>query len=129
MSYLDESDPFDSIVREFFGRNRNSEQNNETIIQGEDDEREIDFIEDAQKIYLIFELPGYSKNDIMVVVKNDILEISAQKQNGENMQNYLAQKLRRGAFIKKTLPRIINTKKMTHTMSNGILEIIFEKKK
>lgn len=128
MSFFDDDDPFDSIVREFFGaspirRRRNQGQ----FIKGENEDRTIDFIEDEDYIYLVFELPGFSERDVSVIVKGKELEVSAQKSNGENIQDYLNQKLRQGFIIRKQLPNFVSTKNFKHTMRNGILEITFIK--
>ena len=126
MGYFDE-DPFDEIVREFFG-NSGIRKKREQFIRGEDEDRVIDFIEDDKKIYLVFEIPGYSEKDVLVFVEGRNLEIRAQKNNGENMQNYLNQKLKQGILINKKLPVSVNTKKFSHSIKNGVLEIVFEKK-
>jgi len=57
MSFFDEEDPFENIVREFFGDSRL--QPSEKMIQTEREERIIDFVETENKIFVIFELPGY----------------------------------------------------------------------
>jgi HSP20 family molecular chaperone IbpA len=125
MGFFDD-DPFDEIVREFFGGSpvRKSKQQ---FIRGEEEDRIIDFVEDENKIYLVFELPGYHEKDVSVKANGKILEISAKKINGENIQDYLNQKLRHGLMIKKQLPNSANPKKFSYTMRNGILEVIFEK--
>jgi len=126
MSFFENNDQFESIINELFsGRPR---RNQNTIIQGEEEDRNIDFLETKDKIYLIFELPGYNKKDLNVNIKNKELEIKAKKTNGENIQDYLTQKLHRGFSIQKTLPESINVKKSSHTMKNGVLEITFNKK-
>lgn len=128
MSFFDDNnnEPFDSIVREFFGEPVRKERR-EQFIRGEDEDRTIDFVEDEDYIYLVFELPGFNEKDVSVIVKGKELEISAQKSNGENMQNYLNQKLRQGLFVKKQLPNFISPKNFSHTMRNGVLEILFNK--
>ncbi|MEK6757849.1 MAG: Hsp20/alpha crystallin family protein [Nanoarchaeota archaeon] len=131
MSFFDD-DPFDDIVKEFFGqevgRRPKRNQEYEEIIEGEDDERNIDFLESEDYVFFVFELPGYSKEDVNVDVNKNKIEIVAKKNNAENVQTYLIPKLRQGKFIKKILPKSINYKKINHTVKNGILEVVFEKK-
>ena len=128
MNFFGDDDPFDSIVREFFGGSSiNGSRKREKFIRGEDEDRNIDFVEDEDYTYLVFELPGFNEKDISVTVKGRELEINAIKSNNENMQDYLHQKLKQGLFLKKQLPNFINTKNFSHTMRNGILEIIFIK--
>ncbi len=127
MSFFDDNDdPFDSIVREFFGGSP-IRRKREQFIRGENEDRTIDFVEDEDYVYLVFELPGFNEKDISVIVKGKELEITAQKSNGEGMQDYLHQKLRQGLHVKKTLPNFVSSKDFKHTMRNGILEIIFTK--
>ena len=126
MEFFDD-DPFENIFEELFGRERRIDRKNQ-FIRGEKEERTDDFIENKNKIYLIFEFPGYTEKDIIVQVSKNELEIHVKKQNGENIQNYLNKKLREGITIKKELPKFINPKKFSQTIRNGILEIAFNKK-
>lgn len=126
MGFFD--DPFEDIIKEFFeGPRRRARR--EQFIRGEDEERIIDFIEDEKNIYLIFELPGYYEEDISIKVRDGMLEIKAEKKRGENIQDYLHQKLEAGVFIKKRLPSIVDVKKMDYKINNGVLEISFKKRK
>ena len=125
MGFFDD-DPFEGIMREFFGGSpvRSSRQ----FIRGEEEDRNLDFVEDEKKVYLVFELPGFREEDVSIEVNGRDLEISAQKKNGESMQDYLNQKLRRGVVIKKKLPSMVDSKNFSHTMKNGVFEVVFNKK-
>lgn len=122
------NDPFENIVREFFGQSPIRNKKREQFIRGEEEERTIDFVEDEKNIYLIFEIPGYGEKDVFVVVKGKDLEITAKKSKIENIQDYLYEKLKQGIQIQKKLPSFVNTKNFTHTIKNGVLEIVFNKK-
>lgn len=131
----DMNDPFQNIFREFFGSaegpyRKGRKNYSEEIIEGEEEDRIIDFVESEDYVYLVFELPGYDEKDISVSVKGRDLEIKATKKNCdiEKIQNYLSQKLCRGIFIKKILPNALETKGFKHTVRNGILEVVFSKK-
>lgn len=129
MSFFDDFDnkPFEEIINEFF-EHSSGVKDKRTIIRGEEEDRNIDFIETRSKIYVVFELPGYREKDITLnVIKNDI-EIKIQKKDSESIQTYLTKKLRRGIFFRRTLPEFVNSKKFKYSMKNGILEVIFEKK-
>jgi len=130
MGFFEDNDPFENIVREFFGgeTSRIREDNYEEIIGGEREERVIDFIQDENYIYFIFELPGYNEKDISISIKGRELEIIVKKRSVGEVQNYLMQKLNDGLFIKKNLPNFIKTKNFKHTIKNGVLEIVFIKK-
>lgn len=109
MSFFDD-DPFDSIVREFFGENNKRAQRKESFIKGEEDERVIDFIENSDNAYLIIELPGFSEEDIKVVLEGRTLQIKAQKKELDNIKDYLAKKLARGEIYTRSIPQKIEAK-------------------
>ena len=128
MSFFDEDDPFEDIVKEFFGGNPGFKSNHREIINGEADEREMDLIESDKKIFLIFSFPGYDKKDIDVKVHGGMIRIRARKSNISKVQNYLSSKLNMGVNIEKKLPKRINTKKFNYTFKDGILEVVFDKR-
>jgi len=130
MGFFEDNDQFESIVRELFGgrASRIGRDNYEEIIGSEKEERVIDFIQDENYVYLIFELPGYDEKDISISIEGRELEIIAKKRKMGEVQNYLIQKLNEGLFIKKSLPNFIKTKNFKHTIKNGVLEIVFIKK-
>lgn len=133
MSFFDDDDSFESIVREFFGTGSfENGKRRSTIIEGEEEDRNIDFVEDDEHVYLVFEFSGYNEKDVFVVVKGNQLEIKTRKKEEicdiERVQPYLNQKLCQGIFIKKILPKFINSKKFKYTIKNGVLEVVFSKK-
>ncbi|MEK6855865.1 MAG: Hsp20/alpha crystallin family protein [Nanoarchaeota archaeon] len=123
------NDPFDSIVRQFFG-NRVQREGRSKTTRSKDYEEESDivFIESDDKIFFYIEIPGYSEKDITVEVNNKVLEINAKKSNAEGIQDYLVKKFKSGVSISKNIPSSISTKKFTKTYKNGILEVAFNKK-
>jgi HSP20 family molecular chaperone IbpA len=129
MSFF-EDDSFEDIINEFFGRpaKRNSKYSQEQFIEGEQEDRNIDFLEDEDTIYLVFELPGYTEKDIVVGISNKKLKISAKRLSPDNVQSYLQPKLSNGISISKTIPETVKTNNFTKTIRNGILEIKLPKK-
>jgi len=129
MGFFDDNDdPFEGIVREFFGSPKDGRRGN-VFIHGEEEDRNIDFVEDKDKIYLVFELPGFNERDLMVIVKGKVLEIIAQKKTGEGVQDYLMEKLGQRVSIRKELPNFIVSKGFSFSVKNGILEVVFNKRK
>ena len=131
MSFFDEDDPFEDIMKEFFG-NQNSRRSkrfseDEEFISGEDEERTIDFIETKKNFFVVFELPGYNKEDISIEIKKNQIIINAKKKIAEKMEPYMARKLSSGVKVMKTLPDFIKTKNYDYTFNNGILEVCFKK--
>jgi HSP20 family protein len=121
------------MLKDFFGnsnRSGNSGVRKTKFISGEEEDRNIDFIEDEKNVYLIFELPGFSEKDIDVKIKGDELKIVAMKKGCDldKIQDYLSQKLCKGIKINKLLPKFIKTKNFEVSFKNGILEVLFDKK-
>jgi HSP20 family molecular chaperone IbpA len=120
-------DFFDDIVKEMFGDspvNRSSRR----VIKNESEERVIDYIEDEDFAYFVFELPGYSFEDISVKVKGKELEVEARKKNKENVKPYLKEFLSSGIYFKKTIPSGLKTKDFEYDFKNGVLEVKFKRK-
>ena len=124
-------DPFEDIVREFFGK-PGGRSNGNVFIRGEEEDRNIDFVEFDDFVFLVFELPGYSEDDVSVKVKGSDLVIDCSKNSSAcksgNVQDYLSGKLCRGESIKKILPKFVNPKNFKKSMKNGVLELRFKKK-
>lgn len=125
-------DPFEDIVRNFFGGQRRIRKQRSDFIEGEEEERTIDLVEDKNYIYLIFEFPGYNEKDITISVNERELNITAskskEKSGSENVQEYLKEKLYEGITIRKVLPKQVDPKNFKSVIKNGILEVIFSKK-
>ncbi len=121
-----DDDPFQDIMREFFGETQRAPRR-ERIIRGEEEERVIDLTEDDKHIYFIFELPGYIQEDVEVTIQGRSIAIKAQK-SPEGMKDYLTKKLARGVSYTRTLPDFIVTKGFSYTVKNGVVEVTFLKK-
>ncbi len=119
---------FDEIEKAFFNQAKPRRTSAGNVLHGEREERVIDYIEEDKGVYFVFELAGYSKEDLSVVVKGKELEISAIKNNLENVQDYLSNKLSKGLYFVKTIPNGVKTKKFDWTFNNGVLEVRFNKK-
>ncbi len=122
-------DFFDEIERAFFGhssRPRTSSYRN--VVRPEKEERMIDYIEDSDYVYFVFELPGYAEEDIKVDVSQEEVEVSAIKKNLNSVQDYLKKKLSKGVYYKKTIPVRVKSKKFEKTFKNGVLEIKIPRK-
>jgi len=127
MGFFDD-DPFDEIMREFLGGSTSRRSSVRKVISGEKEERIIDYIEEDDKVYFVFEILGYEKEDISVEVSGDRLKVRAIKKNAEGVQPYLVDKLDKGVYFEKTIPKGIKHKKFNWTFYNGILEVSFLRK-
>jgi len=124
------NDPFENLIRDFFrGSSLEQRRRSQRFIKGEEEDRVIDFVEDGKKLYLVFELPGFDEKDVSVMIKGKEIKIVAKKAKTEDLRDYLSEKLRRGISIQKQLPNFVSTKGFSHTMKNGVLEVVFNKEK
>ncbi len=117
------NDPFESIVREFFG-DRRRKKNYEI---SDDEDVSLNYVNSDNVFYIIVELPGFEADDIYVQVKDRRIEIKAKKKSIDNVAKYLSQKLLAGISMIQTLPQGIG-KEFDYTYKNGILEIQFRRK-
>jgi len=131
MSFFDEEgdDPFEDIVKQFFGEGniRRGTSRKNKMIESEEDERMIDFVEDEENAYVIFELPGYRKEDVRIVVEDGEIEVIARRKTAEGVSGYIAGRLNNGIELKKPLPKNLKKKKYELNFNNGILEVVFRK--
>jgi len=125
MSFFDD-DPFEDFVNQFFNRSSGYQNDNE-VISGEQDERMIDFIDTDKDVFIVFELPGFSKEDVKVDILKTEIHVVARKKVGESVANYLAHKLGNGVELRKPLPKSLNNKKPQLNFKNGMLELRFKK--
>jgi len=121
-------DFFEEIEKAFFGENvRPRTSSYGDMIKGEREERTIDYIEEGDKVYFVFELFGYSKKDIKVDIGKNFVQVEAKKKNLGSTRDYLIDKLSKGVFIRKEIPKF-KFKKFNWTFNNGILEVVINKK-
>lgn len=131
MPFTGDNDPFDEIVREFFGKDvGGSPRGRREVVKGESDARQTDFVEDENHAYLVVEVPGYDDKDISVEVTGENLNVNASKKEEdlEGVPEYMSNKLVKGMAISKTLPDNVKAKGFSKTVKNGILEVAFNKK-
>ena len=115
--FFNNNDPFEDIVKSFFSNSgARTRRQEDSFTQGEEEDRVIDLIESENKVYIIFELPGFSKKDVVIAVKDNKLTVSARKSDSSVNS------------ITKTLPKYVDSRKMDHTFKNGILEVVFSRK-
>ena len=119
----DENDPFEDIMKEFFGPSGSRKKE----YSKRESEENGDIIESKDKFFVIFELPGYSGEDISVEVKGNKISVIAKKESPDDMEDYLIEKLSGEINMSKTLPSFIKTKSHDYTFRNGVLEVSFPK--
>ena len=77
-------------------------------------------------IVLTFELPGMKKEDIKVSVKENVLNVSGQREfkSEKENENYIRSEIRQGSFCRSfTLPDTINVEKISADYKDGMLMV------
>ena len=91
----------------------------------------VDVYEDENNFYMIAELPGLSKEDVKLVLKDGILTLNGKiKDEFRDNEKVIARSSERffGEFERKfELPEDINPEKIDANFENGLLKIKFEK--
>ncbi|MCS7183988.1 MAG: Hsp20/alpha crystallin family protein [Patescibacteria group bacterium] len=90
----------------------------------------VDIYEKDNKLYVEVGLPGLSKDDVKIRIKDDLLTIEGTKEEKkeEKDENYYRREIKRGSFKRVIrLPYQINEKEAKAEFSNGILKISFPK--
>lgn len=117
-------DFFNEIEKAFFSQGaRPRTSSHGDVVRREKEERTIDYIEDNDFVYFVFELPGYFSEDVKVDVSKEEVEVSAIKKDVSSVQDYLSRKLSKGLYYKKIIPVKVKSKKYEKTFRNGVLEI------
>ncbi len=94
----------------------------------------VDISEDEKNIYLNVELPGLSKDDVQIKIKDDnVLMIKGEKKFEEKKEDknhsYIRVERRYGEFTRYfTLPDAVDKEKISAKFEHGILNLVIEKK-
>jgi len=92
----------------------------------------VDIYEKEGKVNLDFELPGISKEEIDIELKNNTLTISGDFKKDEEVdeENYYRRERFIGNFSRSfTLPNYVKENDIDATFKDGILKIAFPKQK
>ena len=92
----------------------------------------MDIVEDRNKIEASLELPGMVKSDVKVTVKDNVIQIKAEKKEKkveEGKRYYRQERSYRGFYKSFTVPSVVDTKKIKTHFDKGILTLTLPKKK
>lgn len=90
----------------------------------------VDIRETKDNLMINFEVPGMEKDDIKVVVKNNILTVSGGREdkNESEDDSYVRREIYSGSFTRQfTLPDSIKSDSIKAEYKNGILQVTFDK--
>jgi len=91
----------------------------------------LDFIDEGDHYLIHAELPGFTKEDVEVQIKNDRLSIRAKKETKteEEKKNYLYRERAFSAFERSVaFPEEVDPSKAKGSMKDGVLELNVPKK-
>jgi len=91
----------------------------------------VNISEDANAIYVHAELPGLTKEDVKVTVKDNTLILRGEKKHEEKQEGrkYFRIEQRYGEFTRQfSLPENVKEEEVKASFANGILEINIPKK-
>ncbi len=87
--------------------------------------------ETKDDLTLTFELPGMEKKDVKVMVKDDVLTVSGERnfKSEEKDDGYIRTEISSGSFSRSfTLPDTVDSEKISADYKNGMLEVKLVKK-
>jgi HSP20 family protein len=99
----------DKLKVEPFGNIKKDAKSGRTVVQ-EIREPMVDIFEEEDHALIVAEMPGISAADLKLDLKDDVLTISAQREDKKYHKEVL-------------LPRVVAREKMVVSCNNGILEI------
>ncbi|MGB9561804.1 MAG: Hsp20/alpha crystallin family protein [bacterium] len=91
----------------------------------------IDVLEDEKELVIKAEIPGVEKENIKVLVDNNMLTISGEKraEKAEEGKNFYSVERRFGSFKRViTLPSTIDPDNIKATYKDGVLTVVLPKK-
>jgi len=116
------NDLFDDFFRFPFARPR---------LNGDSDfAPRVDIKETKDDLALVFEIPGMSKDDIKVSVKDGVLSVSGKRETKTEKkdENYIHSEIFSGSFCRSfTLPDYVKSDTIKADYKNGMLEIKMDK--
>ncbi|NIO16996.1 MAG: Hsp20 family protein [Deltaproteobacteria bacterium] len=96
------------------------------VFEAEEIKPSVDIFEQGDDVVLKTELPGMTKDDISVTLKDDLITISGQKKREEKVdrENYYRVEVSYGSFSRTfRLPVEVQGEKVKAKFKDGILEI------
>lgn len=90
----------------------------------------IDVLDEADKVRIVAELPGFKKEDIETAIEDNYLVIKAEKkeEKEEKEKDYIRSERRYGLFKRRIqIPTDVNMDQVSATYKNGVLEVTMPK--
>ena len=112
---------FNSLLDEFYGRNRSLTEDDECTWTPS-----VDVIEHTDSFEIIADLPGLTRSDINITVRDGNLELSGEKTSRKEEKGKNFHRIERcaGKFKRVfTLPETVDPEKIEATYKEGVLNL------
>jgi HSP20 family protein len=124
------SEPFQNVSREvdeLLGRVLNREGG--SFLGG----YPVDVVEDADKLTVLVDLPGFAKEHVDVTLDNNLLTISAERLPAPEPENstreFLLRERKYGKFTRSfTLPNTVDETTVAAKLEHGVLHVTLDKR-
>ncbi|MFH2047816.1 MAG: Hsp20/alpha crystallin family protein [bacterium] len=120
---------FDAIVNSFLNAPKHNCDNGSCFMP------RVNIEETKDDVALTFELPGMEKDNIKVVVKDDVLTVSGERKVEKNDEQksdgeyFIRREIRSGQFERSfTMPDTVNKDSINADYKNGLLVVKLQKK-
>jgi HSP20 family protein len=90
----------------------------------------VDIFENGDDLVIRAEIPGVEKDDVDISVRNNSLTLRGERKREQEINDDNAYRLERsyGNFVRSfTLPRTVDSSRISAKYSNGVLDIILPK--
>ena len=88
----------------------------------------VDVYESEDSVFVLFDMPGVSKDSIDIQISGDELEVTGRIDREERKGNVLYSEICRGDYNRTfTLPNIIDRGKISAKLENGVLRLTLPK--
>ncbi|MFP3946189.1 MAG: Hsp20/alpha crystallin family protein [Archaeoglobaceae archaeon] len=90
----------------------------------------VDVVDEADKVKVVAELPGFKKEDIETAIEDSYLVIRAEKteETEEKEKDYIRRERRYGEYRRRIqIPTDVNMEQISATYKNGVLEVTLPK--
>lgn len=128
-------DPFEQMRRMQAQMDKVLNANNSVQLPASTQSREmtytpyIDVLDGDREITVLADLPGIKKEDVTITVRNNILEITAERKMADDRKESYVRRERGVAkfYRAMTLPAEVDEAKAKARFNNGVLEIVLPK--
>lgn len=90
---------------------------------------DCDILESEEEFKILLDLPGLSKKEIGITLKNNVLTIKGEREiNAGEGESFKRQERKRGAFGRSfAVPEDVNAAEISATFRNGVLTVAMPK--